>query len=71
MAENNAPILEEMKPSICSQCPIFNDGLLQLGVRKRCKILPRLIPNSNKARLLFFGEAPGENEDIEKSILCG
>jgi len=60
-----------MKQAICSQCPIYNDGLLQLGVRKHCKVLPRLIPNPGKPRLLFFGEAPGENEDIENRAFVG
>jgi len=60
-----------MKQAVCSQCPIFNDGLLSLGVRKHCKVLPRLIPNPGKARLLFFGEAPGENEDIENRAFVG
>lgn len=60
-----------MKQSVCSQCPIYNDGLLHLGVRKHCKVLPRLIPNPGKPRLLFFGEAPGENEDIENRAFVG
>lgn len=60
-----------MKQAICEQCPIYKDGLLQLGVRKHCKVLPRLIPNPGKPRLLFFGEAPGENEDIENRAFVG
>jgi DNA polymerase len=60
-----------MKQAVCAQCPIYNDGLLQLGVRKHCKVLPRLIPNPGKPRLLFFGEAPGENEDIENQAFVG
>lgn len=60
-----------MNQDICSKCPIFNDGLLKIGVRKNCKVLPRLINNPGKARLLFFGEAPGENEDIENRAFVG
>lgn len=60
-----------MKQNICVQCPIFNDGLLQIGIRKHCKVSPRLISNPSKARLLFFGEAPGENEDMENRTFVG
>lgn len=60
-----------MEQAICEKCPIFNDGLLQIGIRKHCKVLPRLIPNPGKPRLLFFGEAPGENEDIENRAFIG
>lgn len=60
-----------MEQSVCVKCPIFNDGLLQIGSRRHCKVLPRLIPNPGKPRLLFFGEAPGENEDIENRAFIG
>ncbi len=60
-----------MEQTICSQCPIYKDGLLQIGIRKNCKVQPRLIQNSGKARLLFFGEAPGENEDAENYAFVG
>lgn len=60
-----------MNLEICSKCPIYNDGLLQNNIRKTCKVQPRLISNPNKPRLLFFGEAPGQQECEQNNTFIG
>lgn len=57
--------------SICGSCPIYNDGLLQLGVRKHCKGDPRFVQNAEQKRILICAEAFGENEDIVNKPLVG
>lgn len=63
--------MDQMNIDICSKCPIYNDGFLQQGIRKTCNGNPRLIPNIGKRKLLFFGEAYGENEDYQNQAFVG
>lgn len=60
-----------MKLEVCQNCPIYNDGFLQSGVRKTCKVNPRFVSNPDKRRILIIAEAPGENEDRQNSVLVG
>lgn len=57
--------------AICGPCSIYNDGLLQLGVRKHCKGGPRFVANEGKRKILMIAEAYGEQEDIVGKPLVG
>jgi uracil-DNA glycosylase family 4 len=56
---------------ICSKCPIYNDNLYQLGIRKTYKVEPRYIHNNGKQRILICCEAPGKDEDYQNLTLVG
>lgn len=60
-----------MNEEICGKCPIYNDGLLQIGIRKHCKVEPRFIENAEQKRVLVLAECPGENEDEQNKVLVG
>lgn len=60
-----------MKLEVCEKCPIYNDGMIQLGIRKTCKVEPRFISNPNKKRIIIFAEAPGQQEDYQNKVLVG
>lgn len=60
-----------MKLEICSKCPIYNDGLLQLGIRKTHYGSPRFVCNSGQKKVLFVAEAYGQTEDEFNAPLIG
>jgi len=60
-----------MKLEACQQCPIYNDGLYQLGIRKHIHSAPRYVENSGKKKVLIVAEAFGQNEDVVNAPLIG
>ena len=57
--------------SVCDRCPIYNDQLLQIGVRKTHQIQPRTIPNTDRKRVLIMAECGSEPEDQQNRVLVG
>lgn len=60
-----------MKQEICSKCPIYNDGLYDIGIRHNIKGAPRYVLNEGKKKILCVAEAFGEQEDIVNQPLVG
>lgn len=57
--------------NICNKCPIYNDGLYQLGIRHNIKGAPKYLQNINKKKVLFDAEGFGKNEDLDNKPLIG
>lgn len=60
-----------MRLDVCGGCPIYNDGLYQLGIRHNICTAPRFVNNEGRAKVLLVAEAFGENEDVVNQPLVG
>ena len=60
-----------MDKEICDKCPIYNDGLVQIGVRHTVNGAPRYVVNDGRKKVLCLAEAFGENEDLANQPLIG
>lgn len=60
-----------MKIEICGKCPIYNDGLVQIGIRKTIHGSPRFVENANAPKALLIAEAFGQDEDAANKPLIG
>lgn len=60
-----------MNIDICGKCPLFNDHLLELGIRKTHKINSRYYNNPDKKKVLILGECGGLEEDEQNLPFVG